>query len=153
MVGIDWIPNRAAVARAASVSTFANTTWPASSWAAAAKWGAIIRHGPHQAAQKVDARQRGLADDAVERVVAEIDRPAQQWTAAGRAHRTVAEAPTRQPIQGRARRTRQHEVAHPRTLASCKLAREVASTPLQRRRLRSPAGNSHGEVGLDEPDA
>lgn len=52
MVGIDWIPKRAAVCRAVSVSTFANNAAPAFALAAASNCGAIVRHGPHQAAQK-----------------------------------------------------------------------------------------------------
>ena len=46
------MPKRAAVRGAASVSSFASRTCGSSSPAARSKCGAIIRHGPHQAAQK-----------------------------------------------------------------------------------------------------
>ena len=52
IVGIPEIPNREADWGAASVSSFANIQF-GDSWAAAsANAGAIIRHGPHQGAQK-----------------------------------------------------------------------------------------------------
>lgn len=51
-VGILTIPKRAATVCSSSVFTLASRTWGSSVLAACSKAGAMIKHGPHQGAQK-----------------------------------------------------------------------------------------------------